>query len=765
MLCREEHRKRVVKSGKACAFFETLDGNKARGSKPTRSNSQSKKKPVYEEPPDDDDEDIYDEPKPKPKRSTSSRATSVPAKTPGSRKSSRSDASGKASGTRGGSVAPAASETEEEVEASGSETGKRVSKSKRKGTTKARERIESIQEEEESEEGERAATTAPETDVQPVVQKPKRGRPPGKSKSATKSKKTPVEDSNIDPAPAPKKSSHARTRSKLDTDDERIPIPSSSKSAPSQVKQRVPSTSKQKATPIVEVLLDPPPPATGKSSHRKAAHVTSEQLEDDEHMEPPPKPAAKGKSVAVPKSKTKGRAVDIASSEEEMEYTVPVRDEPPMLIGKAHLAAARKAMKGATPTAQVDKSQGKSRKSSSTSDDAGYATAEHQMDVDEDDREPAPPPKPAPPPPRSSAPKVQTARVDTEQTARKASRSTPVVDGDVKMADRPRTSVSKDTAPRSIDLTSLRKSMQPPPRQQARISSRPTVLVARPPSRIGSEIVDISSDEDVHDDELDTLPVAPAAKVNGKAPNSGTKLNGKLKTPATNATSLEPPVRQSSKPPNKAPSPAAMTVDVSSDEDSPRKRAAVAAKTHHSSAMQKPKLARAAVASEDVEMEDEAPEFRDQTREKPSKALPSSKEVPQEAPAPSALERSTATPPPPTSSSPPPNNTVLAPPSTAAAATPAPPVPLPSFDDEFADDSGASSHKLAPELASFTPFLSMVPMHNLTSLSEEESNMTLEQYIRREIERQYQQLKEDGERKISLFKEQAEAARKRIEES
>lgn len=48
-------------------------------------------------------------------------------------------------------------------------------------------------------------------------------------------------------------------------------------------------------------------------------------------------------------------------------------------------------------------------------------------------------------------------------------------------------------------------------------------------------------------------------------------------------------------------------------------------------------------------------------------------------------------------------------------------------------------------------------------LTEEEANMTLEEYIRRETELQYAQFKADAERKIDEFKRKAAEAKQLIE--
>ena len=65
----------------------------------------------------------------------------------------------------------------------------------------------------------------------------------------------------------------------------------------------------------------------------------------------------------------------------------------------------------------------------------------------------------------------------------------------------------------------------------------------------------------------------------------------------------------------------------------------------------------------------------------------------------------------------------------------------------------------------YHPFLAQMPIEKLTRLTEEETDMTLEQYIRREMEIQLAQLKADGERRIDEFKQKAADAKKLIESS
>ncbi|KAI0777751.1 hypothetical protein BD413DRAFT_467956 [Trametes elegans] len=92
---------------------------------------------------------------------------------------------------------------------------------------------------------------------------------------------------------------------------------------------------------------------------------------------------------------------------------------------------------------------------------------------------------------------------------------------------------------------------------------------------------------------------------------------------------------------------------------------------------------------------------------------------------------------------------------------------------EAADPQGENvvMQEAAPVAATSTsprtyhPVLAQIPIEKLTSLTEQEAEMTLEQYIRRETELQYAQFKADAERKIAEFKAKAAEARKLMEAS
>ncbi|TDL24666.1 BIR-domain-containing protein [Rickenella mellea] len=76
---------------------------------------------------------------------------------------------------------------------------------------------------------------------------------------------------------------------------------------------------------------------------------------------------------------------------------------------------------------------------------------------------------------------------------------------------------------------------------------------------------------------------------------------------------------------------------------------------------------------------------------------------------------------------------------------------------EYADIAPPESPAL------FVPPLASFPMRQISGLSEEERSMTVEQWIRYEMDLQYEQLKRDGERRIEAFKQRAAEVRLRIE--
>ncbi|KAL1943940.1 hypothetical protein VTO73DRAFT_3758 [Trametes versicolor] len=82
-------------------------------------------------------------------------------------------------------------------------------------------------------------------------------------------------------------------------------------------------------------------------------------------------------------------------------------------------------------------------------------------------------------------------------------------------------------------------------------------------------------------------------------------------------------------------------------------------------------------------------------------------------------------------------------------------------DDDVAMPDFEPAASTSPR--TYHPVLAQVPIEKLTGLTEEEANMTLEEYIRRETELQYAQFKADAERKIDEFKRKAAEAKQLIE--
>ncbi|EJF63753.1 hypothetical protein DICSQDRAFT_167803 [Dichomitus squalens LYAD-421 SS1] len=81
----------------------------------------------------------------------------------------------------------------------------------------------------------------------------------------------------------------------------------------------------------------------------------------------------------------------------------------------------------------------------------------------------------------------------------------------------------------------------------------------------------------------------------------------------------------------------------------------------------------------------------------------------------------------------------------------------------FSEADAAPAVSSSPR--TYHPFLAQFPIEKLVGLTEEETEMTLEQYIRREMELQYAQMKADGERRIEEFKHKAAETRRLMETS
>ncbi|KAI0685457.1 hypothetical protein BC835DRAFT_1383935 [Cytidiella melzeri] len=668
----EEHRKRVSKSGKRCAFFEMLEGS-SRQVQPSRANKASSRY-AHDDPSSDELSELTILTTAKTKRTT--RASSVPAKTPASRRSARS------TGTSGRMKATNASETEEDMEPSGSDTGKRVSKSKKKGVKKANDKIEAIVEVDEDD-------NMGAVEEVPEVQKPKRGRPPGKAKAKKVAESAP---DDLEVEPSFKKPAHTRTRSRPNVDSDSEPAPST-KPPSSQPKLK----SSTKARKVEKIA--PESEASQESAIAKQP--------DDAELMPPPKSRSKAKAAAVIRS----TAIEIESDEEDALVILPQAMVSKKLTKKnpSNRPVDDKLL-GIFPPPDLPVSQGKGRKSSSTSDDAGYATAEQAMEVDGV---------------QDLSGHSKTYGVPLQETSERQTLVTrETLQTDVVMED---VSESARDSRLAYDSKSIHSDPKlEPVKPQIRPSSRATGSLARPPSRIGTEIVDISSDDD---DELDVLRAIVGEKPSGTSSITSGSMPSKssVMRSSSTATLLS---KVSGPSPRSVQDDALKTIAVPATKSVDRRKPAL--------------IPSPPPTVSDVAM-DAAEGMLEETRVKPS-SIVKLKETKV-----TVVERipSPATPLPDNSSAPP--SEVAAP---AARA-------LPSFDEELAAEEPSVA---ASALKAFTPFLSITSIHNLSSLTEEEENLTLEEYIRRQLELQYQQFKEDGDRQIAVFKQRAAETRQMIED-
>lgn len=529
---------------------------------------------------------------------------------------------------------------------------------------KSKERIEVIEEEEEDVHIEEEHN-APE---EPVVIKPKRGRPPKAKTAAARAKKAAAEqetvpvDTEPEAVAPPSKPTHSRTRTKANVDTESAPSASKPKSL---VKDGV------KVVPTVEVPLRQP--SMNRTRHETTAPFDSEG--EEPYAAAPVKPKPNG--VTRAKSRAKNTPPDTGSGDELMARS-SVGDEP-----------ARNLMP--PPPVPSEPAKTKNRKSSSTSDDAGYATAEYAMDIE---------PLPTVQPPQS-----RHQRNSSQPSSTKAVSPPPAV----------------TRQSRAASIEPPRGTSQPPSRASSKTAGRPSARPGsvRPPSRLNSEAVPISSDEE-------DAPVKPAPKAI-KRIVSKQKLadeRARSRTPVVNGNH---DVEMDAQPENAQPGP----------HQSKTKAASARALEKLEIAIVKPPPV---PVEEDVEMVEETPSPPREVAPELDATIP-----PPLVNGTVSRKTSSATPPPRTPSLP------LAEPEPSDK----PARVLPSFDDDM--ESGA------PEDIVEIPFLSDLPLPKLTSLTEDECNLTIEQYIKREIEREYSKIKEDGERQIALFLERAAETRRELE--
>lgn len=534
--------------------------------------------------------------------------------------------------------------------------GKRVSKTKRRVAAKGKGRIEAI--EEEDDENIVEESTVPE---EPVIVKPKRGRPPkAKAKKAVNEQDMAPVDTEPEAVVPPSKTALSRTRSKANVDAE--PAPSTLKPK-SLVKDGV------KLIPIVEVPL-----RQRSMSNVRHEPTTSFDSEDDESHAAPIKPEPD--DVAKTRSEAKNTPPDTGEEGDEVMLTSSSRDE----LGRSLMPP---------PPIPSEPAKTKNRKSSSTSDDAGYATAEYAMDID---------PRFLVQPPQS-----RHQRNSSQPSSTRAISPPPATT-------------------RQSPAEASRETSRPPSRASSKPAGRPSARPgsARPPSRLNNGVVPISSDEE-------DAPVKPA-------PKAIKRIVSKQKLADERARSRTPVLNGRHDVETDAHSD-----NVQSAGSRQPKPKAAPARTHGKLQIEIVKPPPPPV-EEDVEMVEETPS-------PPSEVAP---ELDATLPPPLingivSRKTSSATPPPRTPSLP------------LAEFEPAvkPARVLPSFDDDM--ESGASEDVVE------MPFFSDFPLERLASLTEDECNLTIEQYIKREIERECSKIKEKGERQLASFLEKAAEARRLIE--
>lgn len=618
----------------------------------------------------------------------------------------KTPASGSRRSTRGTGSRATPSEVDDSENGSGSEAGKRVSKSKgkRKGTTsKGKDLMQVVEEEEE-----------PGTDGQddavevPPPPKPKRGpgRPP-KHKKTESVVETAVE---VDPVKVPAKKGHARTRSKTAlVSDSDVPQPHASGSRR--------KTAAKKEAPVMEIedeqVQEVPVVKQGRKKAKKG-----EDSEQPSDAAGPARPKG-ARTRTVSRSKPKQTVVSESDSDVEiLPEAEPPRKAPAKAVEPKSKANPSKGKAAAKKTPEDESSH------SDDADDTGYATAE-------------PPNKP-----RQS--KEGAPRTSSGSQHRKAVRK-----GEPKARDDSDVEMIDPVPPAPKDIAKQKNWRSPPQSTSSDIGNRP-VAVVRKLSRVSSkskisrssgttnrsartEIVEISSDEDGN-----LLPPWNGHKVTGgsavsmqqskKAQLETTTLKRPSQTSVVSSSSPPkgPPKGHSNQQSKTFPAePSRPLARYDPDSSKPTKGTKLQVEL-----VDRPNTNGSGYAKSDVLSNAAA---QADAADGGLAAVINGKH--------GAATQATS----------PPASHVITP----VPSPPASPPPSTSPDDRpVAEREGGFP---------YTPLLSIEPLPHLTMLTEEESMMTVEQWIRREIERESRMLREDAERQLAAVREKAAQMRKVIE--
>lgn len=623
----------------------------------------------------------------------------------------KTPASGSRRSARGTGSRTTPSEVDDTENGSGSETGKRVSKSKgkRKGTvgSKGKDLMQVVEEEEEP------GADGQDDDVAEILPpaKPKRG--PGRPPRQKRTESVAETEVEAEPAKMPANKGHGRTRSKTAlASDSDVPQPQASSS-------RRKTAAKAKEAPIAETEDEQVQVAPVVKQSRKKTKKGEDSEQPSDAAGPSRPKGARTRTV----SRSKPKSAVLSESDSDVEMLPEA--EPPRKVPAKTVAAKGKAGPSKAPPKKAAEDESSH---SDDADDAGYATAE-------------PPAKPRDS--REGVPRMSSGSGPQHSKAIRKKEPEAGDDSDVEMID-PAPPVPEDVAKQ----TTWRS---PPQSTSSDIGNRP-VAVVRKPSRVSSkskisrssnatnrsraEIVEISSDEDT--------AVVPSK--NGRKDVAGGFAVQQSKKVQVETTSLKRPSQMSlvssSSPPKGPPK-----------GHSKQQSKTFPAGTFRPSAQQGPgssKSSRGTILQVEVV---ERPRTSDNGPDSARGAMSSNAAAQGD-----AADGELAA-------------VINGKHGAAAAQAPSPPVnrvttPIPSPSasppPSTSPDRAASADETEGGFP-YTPLLSMDPLPQLKMLTEEESMMTVEQWIRREIERESRMLKEDAERQLAAVKEKAAQMRRDIE--
>lgn len=591
-----------------------------------------------------------------------------------------------------------------------------------------------------------------------IAKKKKAKQTRSRSKSAAQSEKTEQSDQDSE-APIVEETAKKPTRPKGKA---KAPAPSETEEEEEEPVPRKSSRAKNKRAPSTVKK------ASSKSKSKAKVIETDEEEEEQETVEEepePPKPRTARKPPSTSSKATKSRSKPAQQQDESEEVSEdefgPVIEQPhfaPAVVAKGRSSSKPPSTAGKQPLAGAS-SLGKGKPPTSRAKPPSTSPGQPPSSIDDEDEfggyssAPSSPPPPPPPPQAAVIPEANDGEEDMEMTPlvipKRAKKPPQSATREIQEIAREQSESSSDTVKSTAKPRAVAKSVrQSQAGKPAAEKVRASITKVHDTSRM--KVVDVLSSDDDFDDAMDALlqpdsppevvpepPVEEEVRVDLQAKTKGKGKRGAAQAKkslmfTTSSALLEEPMQ--------------LTAPVRSTAHTrPLSRA--------SKESNSPEPQEDNAVDGDISMQ-EVPAMSDEG------ADPSGmdRDTKMEDPIPPAIETPRTSPQPASSIPGQPTRNVTTPPATK------PSVPPPQSNDKrISRPAEVRGEEKQPQGPAFFPPLSKLPFVPIQELTGAELDMTVEEWIRYQMEVEYDKFRRDGERELQRFRKRAEEARKIIE--